>query len=311
MTQLWRIHLKPDAKKSVDPAEFAINQRILGVGWKLENINNNLTEADWKNYTDYVNRNDEQKGIQWLNNWRSGVVNLLHDGMKINDLCWARDKKAIYYLGCVVGAWEYRAGEIYRAADLVNVRDCDWVRVGGIDSVPGKVFDSFIPSRTLQRINDDSSLVYSKLVYNQLKKEKIYADIESEEMELFSLLDPFDCEDLVGIYLQKCHDYKLIPSTCKRSVEVTEFVLVKPNKVAHVQVKQGEIDLNRDRFRTEPGILDEWFLFNTEDKYSGPANNRVNCLSSKEMKEFAFYNVDIMPSRVQRKIKFLKTKKLN
>ena len=305
MPQLWRIHFNTDAQENVDPANFAIDQRILGVGWQLENLDNNLTEANWASYIDYVIRNDEQKSIKWRKDWESAVVNLLYDGMENDDLCWARDTNAIYYLGRVVGGWEYRAGDNYRAADLVNVRLCDWVTVGGIDSVPGAVSNSFIPGRTLQRVNDDSSLDYSKLVYNQLKEETIYVEPESEEMNLFSLLNPSDCEDLVAIYLQKCHGYILIPSTCNRKIQKTEFILVKPNEVAYAQVKQGAIDLNRDCFQINLGIPDKWFLFTTEGNYIGPENDHVICLSSEEMENFAFNNVDIMPNKIQTIITFL------
>ena len=306
---LWRIHLRPDAQEHVDPAEFAIQQNILGVGWQLEIIENDLTEADWIDYinlvNNYVQLNDFEGANQWLAGWNTIVVNALHDGMAIDDLCWARDRNAIYYLGRVVGDWEYRSDDNFQAADLVNVRECEWVEIGGVDSIPGKVLNSFIPNRTLQRVWDDSSLVYSKLIYNQMQQEPIYVEPEFEEMNLFSLLDPFNCEDLVAIYLQKCHGYILIPSTCNRKIQNTEFVLKKPNEVAYAQVKQGVINLNRDCFQTDLGIPDKWFLFTTEGNYLGPENERVICLNLEEMEDFAFENVDIMPNKIQRIINFL------
>ena len=133
----------------------------------------------------------------------------------------------------------------------MNVRPCEWFQVGGVDSVPGKVVNSFRSRATVQRVYDETSSLYSKLKFNLLSGRGVY-DLHGNEdnPNLFSLISPDDCEDIVGIYLQETHGYRLIPSSCKRDTGKTEFVLkTVDGRRANVQVKQGNLALDVDEFK--------------------------------------------------------------
>ena len=129
--------------------------------------------------------------------------------METGDLCWTRDGDGNYYIGEISGDWEYRSAVDYRRADIVNVRPCRWFRTGGTDSVPGKILNSFRPGRTVQPVYDETTGFYSKLKYNQLSREPVYDLSSNVERDLFALISPEDCEDVVGIYLQE-EGYRLI-----------------------------------------------------------------------------------------------------
>ena len=294
---IWRLTISTDAKEGVDPREFCIDRSILGVGWPVAASD----PLDWETYErlgteEYYNRED--KG--W---WPA--LNAIRNRMREGDLCWTRDWNGQYHLGRVDGPWEYRASSEYTDADVVNVRSCRWVSVGTEDSVPGKVLNSFRARRALQAVHDETVRFYSMLRYNQALGHEVYALSESTpRLDLFALVSPEDCEDIVGLYLQEAHDYRLIPSTCKFDTFKTEFVLRKKGGIALAQVKQGEGTLDRSEFEYDQGKPCDWFLFTTGGHYQGAESPHVHCLDPDSLREFAVANVELMSERVQRIIEF-------
>lgn len=287
----------PDANPGIDARRFCIERGILGLGWPVDAPG----PLDWAAYeglgtTTYYNQGD--KG--W---WPA--VNAIHNRMQEGDLCWTRDWGGQYYIGRVEGPWEYRATQEYCDADVVNVRACRWVRAGTDDATPGKVLNSFRASRTLQAVHDDTVRFYSKLKFNQAAGEPIYdLSHENRQLDLFALISPEDCEDIVGIYLQEVHGYRLIPSTCRHDATKTEFVLRKRGAKALVQVKQGHVSLDRGEFQFDADDPCEWFLFTTGGYYEGDEASHIHCLDPKTMLDFAVDNVSLMSSRVQQVIQF-------
>ena len=86
--------------------------------------------------------------------WRT-AMNAFHYYMKEGDLIWSRNAKGIYFLGQINGAWEYKSGQEFLNADLVNVRSCTWIEVGLQDAVPGKVVASFRARSAVQKVHDN------------------------------------------------------------------------------------------------------------------------------------------------------------
>jgi len=288
MSSIWRLNIKTGASKGIDSRIFCINNKILGVGWPVEFDG----YVDWETYyklamESYYNKGD--KG--W---WPA--INALKNRMKLNDLCWTRDWNGIYYLGRIVGEWSYCGDKNYREADVVNVRHCDWEKVGTIDSVPGKVINSFIPSRTVQATNDDSVRLYSQFLFNALSGHNHYT-IPRQSLDLFSLISAEDCEDLVGLYLQE-KGYRIIPSSCRTDTAAYEFVLkhAETGNAAVVQVKQGYVNLDMDDYTM---IASEVYLFTTHGRYTGEYSQHVYCISPEEIKAFALNRRGILSDRVK------------
>ncbi|MBP9019747.1 MAG: hypothetical protein KBG04_08020 [Bacteroidales bacterium] len=289
MPTIWRLNIKTASEDNVDPRQFCINLKILGVGWAVDNLDNN----DWDTYyklaeEEYYNKGD--KG--W---WPA--VNALKNRMQLNDLCWTRDWSGVYYIGRIKSDWRYEAGDQYRSADVVNIRDCDWKTVGEVDAVPGKVINSFIPSRTVQAVYDESVEIYSAFLYNSLSDDYIYP-LKSISTDLLSLISSEDCEDIVGLFLQE-KGYRIIPSSCKADTAAYEFVMkhVSSGKSAVAQVKQGFVDIDMTAYSCLPS---EVFLFTTHGQYIGTPAENIICLSPHEICDFIKNHHAILSDRIKR-----------
>ena len=295
---VWRLTISPSSEEGIDPREFCVKRNILGVGWPVDTDDDG--PLDWDTYerlgtAQYYDHDD----TSW---WPA--MNAIGNRMDVNDLCWTRDYDGQYYLGRVDGAWKYIATPEHSAADIVNVRACKWVLVGTVDFVPGKVVNSFRTGRTVQAVNGDTVLFYSKLKYSQLSGEAIdNLDAKKQRLDFFDLIDTDDCEDIVAVYLQSEFGYRLLPSTCKRDTQKTEFVLRKHGCKALAQVKQGSVDLNCEDFSADSLEPSEWFLFTTHGRYLGNKAPHIRCLDAEELREFVFRNVDLMSGRVQEYIR--------
>jgi hypothetical protein len=293
---VWRLNIKPDAQVGVDPREFCFEKTILGVGWPLDEAS---TEVGWEQYRERA----EQKYEVGLNDkgwWRA--LNALHNRMEIGDLVWCRDRKGVYRLGQVTGEWRYVSTREHREADIVNVRDCEWCEVGTEDAVPGKVAQSFALGGTLRRVSDepdDTISTFSKRLYNDCSQSPTY-EVLTPPNDLFTLLGPDACEDLVGLYLQSEEGYGVVPSTCKRSTPYYEFVLHhrSTGKKAIVQVKSGTESLSIDDYAELP--VDVVFLFTARGSYEGGPIPRVKCLEPVDLKRFACDNKHLMTDEIVR-----------
>lgn len=301
---LWRINIKPSSKEGVNPREFCLNENILGVGWVVDG-NDKMTWEEYNNkalkkyyYEDEITFKKKQGSRSW-----KSAINIIKDNMKIGDLCWTRDKNGVYYLGRIMGEWEYRGSKEYINADIVNIRKCIWVKIGLIDEVPGKVINSFAARSTVQKVWDNTALEYSKLLYNQYTLDEKY-ELNLNSKSIYSLLSPDDCENVIGLYLQKERGYYIIPKTNRLDTVKYEFILKHKDSgnKAIVQVKSGNVPLNIDDFKE---IADEVFLFTTDGEYKGNLDESIELLNRDIIENFIFNNIKIMPDIVKRWIEFI------
>jgi hypothetical protein len=282
--QIWRLNINPASDDDVDPRRFSLDNDILGFAWPIEGDSDEVT---WEEYEEKAEK--KYGGKSW-----STATNALYNRMEIGDLCWTRDHNGSYYLGEVTGPWRYEARPEHRNADIVNVRDCQWEEVGSPDAVPGKVINSLNVGGTLQRVNGDTIKEYSSMLYSRLTEtgeEEHAVDADN----IFSLLHPEDCEDLIGLYLQE-NDYRLIPSTCKTGTAKYEYVLKhqKTGQKAHAQVKRGDVSLDAEEYRSLDGTV---FLFTSDGDQRGEASN-VKFIDPSTIQNFMQENRQILPDRV-------------
>ena len=87
----------------------------------------------------------------------NGNVRRWNEDVKIGDLVWTRTTNAEYFLARVIGEWRYEPATEFIDADMVNMREVEFVFVGNKFQVPGKVVRSFTPT-TLQRVNNVDNL---------------------------------------------------------------------------------------------------------------------------------------------------------
>lgn len=287
MTQVWRVNLKPEgAQEGLDPRMFCINKGIVGIGWAVDLG----IDVDWKSYE----KRAKEIYAEYLNLWWP-AINALKNNIVVGDLCWTRDWEGMYYLGKIKSEWYYNGEYEFKSHDIVNIRDCEWHKVGTMDKVPGKVINSFIPGRTLQRVN--GVLEFSKYLFNELSDRSDYSHEKKTNIDLFNLLSFEDCEDLVSLYMQN-KGHVIIPSTYKNSTMNFEFIAINETTgdIVGTQVKNGYVDLNTEDYGRFPGKV---FLFTSKGKYTGNKPSNVVCIEPSELLNFINLNSKIMPERIK------------
>ncbi len=287
---IWRINLKPSSIPNVNPRQFCLKNGVVGVGWRISEDKINPTFEEYYNI-----------GKEWYGDSNSSwevAINAISKRMKINDLIWTRDKQNNYYLGRIIGEWEYQCSKENLESDIINVRKCDWVKIGTVDSVPGKLVNSFIPPRTLQRIDDDLVEAYSKLIFNSEKKKEIYIVNEINTDDIFSLLSSDDCEDLIAMFLQIQKNYFLIPSSCKKNMMNYEYELKHKfsGESAVCQVKNGSVDLYMSDY---DNLKSEVYLFTTNGNYRGDKKKNIHFIDKSDVLKFIKNNKEILPNKIK------------
>lgn len=288
MGQTWRLNIKTGSIDGIDPRKFCLSRGILGVGWAVDAEGS----VDWDRYYELGKSKYYHTGDKgW---WPA--VNAVKNRMEANDLCWTRDWDGVYYLGRIIGDWHYVGDEDHLKADVVNVRECDWKKIGTIDAVPGKVVNSFIPARTVQVVDDGAVNELSKYLYNK-HSDLFKYPLAPNDGDIFSLLSAEDCEDIVGLYLQGL-GYRMIPSSCKADTAAYEYVM--KHSVNHLtavaQVKNGCVDLNVDDFKN---LSAEVYLFTSRGSYLGNVPCNIHCIDLETIKDFMEENFALLPERVQ------------
>ena len=170
-----RLHLLPtrgenDQQKIAEIRKAAqtlcLNRSVLGMGWSVkadpgENIS-------WEEYQDrYKKENQDRDGGKVNSN-----VRRWKEDVKIGDLIWTRMTKlnGKYFLAKVIGEWRYEPAKDFKKADMVNIREVEFVCVGDMSHMQdsdeaNKVVQAFRGGWTLQKVNGVDNL--SRDLWNQ------------------------------------------------------------------------------------------------------------------------------------------------
>lgn len=287
---IWRIHLKADSQAGFDLRQHCLDNGIVGVGWQIDYDDVPVT---WEEYFQKANSAYGSTGNSW---WTA--MNALKNRMQLNDLIWTRDWYGNYFLGRITSEWYYDCSDECTRADIVNVRSCDWQKIGTDEAVPGKIVSSFRAGRTIQSIDDEAALMFSQITYNKNLNTAFYETKSLSGQEIFSLLSPDDCEDALAIYLQVTHDYLVIPSSCKGSTMTYEFELKHriTGKTAVVQVKSGWTRLNRDDYKS---LETDVYLFATCGEYVGTTQANIITIDPGIVRTFLFEQTHLLPEKMK------------
>lgn len=299
MVQVWRCHHR--SPKGREPDVFAVKTGVVGVGWQ---INDPYPGIPFEEVQQQVASQYETERKSW-----TAAFHALQE-MEIGDLCYTRTKKDnCYYIGKVTGPWRYAMGEEFVTADVVNVRDCHWLKIGEETRVPGAVVASFRSPSSIQRISGVE--VISKWIYYQLTGDCAYK-VSPEDLssrEVLDVLSSSDLEDVIGIYLQ-VQGWVVVPSTCHRSTPKYEFYLIDRHtgKKAAVQVKSGDIALDPAKYKHDQEVH-AVFLFTASGEYpesctacgeyDESSGTRVECISPETICDFLWSNERVMPMRIR------------
>ena len=295
---IWRLNIKPGNSSShQDAFEYCIKNKIIGGGWGLDD---GPYCSDVKSiFNNHLNRSIKTVGKddQWNENTLKPFFNAMNRIQK-NDLVWIRNK-GIYYICRIDGEWEYDSNEILNRLDIHNFYHADIQEVGTLDAVPGKVANSFIPSRTLQAIYGDDIKEYSKKVYNSQLGNVMYKVNDISLKYSLEMLHPEDLEELISLYLQVEKGYLLYSSTNKIDTQTYEFVMVKNDGShrAYTQVKSGNsdtLDGNDYKELVNPNIM---YLYSS--KCINCDNQFTIRINEDELLRFVKNHESILPRRIK------------
>lgn len=299
--QVFRLHIRTgDSANHSFAFSYCLRKEILGVGWQVEvPTETNLT---WDMYEQLALKKfspEERRGFDYL-----------YKNVKTDDLIWTRNKTGDYYLAQALSPWEYFDTEDGRRADIVNIVRCKIQRVPLADDVPGKVVACFRPRRAIQRINDSTVALYSKLLWNQLSESEYYPRQINDSHNIFAYLDSKTTEDVIFIYLQT-EGWLMIPNSRQTDTMNYEYIAISRHNYdrAVVQVKTGHTPLSSEREEWSSSA-DQVFLFQANGNYLGSEHPDVHRLMPEDIEVFMWNNVEIMPSAVQRWIEYLESEGL-
>jgi len=287
--RLFRIHIRPKggSKDMWETFNYCLCNGILGVGWRLNSIKNT------KNWDEYF-----KEASQLYDNL--SICEYIMKWVKKDDLVWTRDPGGEYYLAKVISGWEYWISQeaIDRDIDIANIFRVEFRKVS-IDEVPGKIVASFRAPRTIQKIEDERAIEYSKYLWNILSEERVYQIDKSKFSDIFMMLDDEETEDLVFLYLQSKGWY-VVPNSRKGDTMSFEYLAVNPKtgESALTQVKTGDVPLNRSHYKNYQYKI---FLFQSNEKYEGEEIPNVTCLTKKELSDFLDKSINWLPKKFKHK----------
>lgn len=290
---VYRIHIKTDAIK--DPFEFCKEKNILGIGWGLdrESLEKFKIKNNFENYKKLVLDYYGDRGLKT-------ALNCYYE-IEENDLIWTRDRKDnIFYLCRVTGKWEYEHKNENIENDIFSYFPIEYVKVGTVEEVPGKVINSFKARNTLQRITDNDIFEISKKIYNKKSGKKIYEVKEIKINDFFNFLLAEDLEEIVSLYLQLEKNYLIYTSTNKIDTAKYEFVMISRDgkEKCYTQVKTGNNKLVPENYINLTENSNKVYLF-ALNGYEGEDINNVICLKKDEILKFLLNNKKILPNRIK------------
>lgn len=299
--QLWRIHIKPDAQKGIDPVDFCLQRNIAAIGWA---VSRSPTSKD--DYRSLVEAEYPAHFSESWPNWRRSwcpAANAILDHINNGDLIWTRNQQAKYFLGKIDGDWQYNGSTEHTDADVINIRPCQWIEVGLMDNVPGSVINSLNRRAAVQRVVDTNALLYSQYLHAKLTAQHFTPPDEKRNVDVLQLLSADDLEDVVALFLQATKGYRLYPTTCKLSTKAIECLFVSPESGERIgmQVKGGHEPVDQDVYSTFGHLV---YLFSASGTYLGNSHAHVRCLSPDEVRTFTIEHRKTMPARIQRWIDF-------
>lgn len=295
-TNLWKIVIKTASEDGKD-FEFCKKNNIVGVGWCLTDEDDNLyVPKDIDDAIRVARLEHNYKG-------KKGCITALNalKEIKVNDLIWTR-YGGIYYICRVLSKWKYCNDEEHRKEDVCHFVDVEYVEVGTIDKIPGRITNCFRSRSSIQRIHDDSHIMtnITKDMYNKLTGKNFYETIQYGKNDILDILQPEDVEEVVSLYLQVSKNYLVYTSTNKLDTQKYEFVAVARDgsHYCYPQVKTGNERLDGNIYKDLAVNGNKVILFATSEGYSNVDGVNIIALTRKEMMDFIMANKAIMPHRI-------------
>ncbi len=218
------------------------------------------------------------------------------------DLIWTRDPLGVYFLGRVLETESYRFKKGGKVPGFLSY-PCKWFRIGTIDSISQVIVDAFSPYRRLRLIGDSDANLYTRLVYNEQVDDFSYPIPEIADGNLFDLFSEDDYLDIVALYLQQNHGYRIIPSSFDRETGLFDFtVSIGMNgSSGAVKVTMDEKPLNIEEYATFHGPV---YIFAPNSTVLGIVPQNIHIISTGELQGYMIRNILSLPYRLSNWVRY-------
>lgn len=284
--KVWRIHIKNDISEEYtrkDLFNFCRKENLIGVGWGDIKTRVNSENAIRQEAQSYLNAS---AAIKALNAIRK---------IKLNDLIWTRFDNN-YFLCRVTGLWENsNPNDEHYKLDISNYVNVEWLEIGMVQNVPGKVVSSFRPSASAQAVNGVENI--SMYMWNKYSNSTTY-QIKKTEINIWSVLSAEAIEEIVLLYLQMEKGYYIYSSTVKYTFPIYECQMVNAKgQRAYPQVKSGDVLLNADNYMNAVKCDSdaEVYLFSVSESYIKNDCDRIHFIYKEELEVFIRKHSNILP----------------
>lgn len=289
---MWRCPLRSH-KPGVDhfrQLEHCLQGKLVGIGWGLGEDPDGL---------DHALRLTSARG------WKRapGIIRRFAEAQN-GDLVWSLGLDGRYLLGEVAGEWYYDGSETAELVDCHHVRRMHWAPRPLLDAeVPGAVVRAFMrPGTSFERIKNRAARHYSRALLDELLGRVVQPFAPEPHVVLRDMLDPFDVEDLVYVYLQAVHNWLVLPASRRTNTATYEYVLVHRDtqQLAIAQVKSGDSAVPMEELARAAGADHIAFAYSTGGHYDGDGGGRVHIIEEADLLDFAARCPHQLPPRARR-----------
>jgi len=290
--QVWRLHLRPKDIDPHDAVQHCLDNSFLGLGW------GGLEEIEGETTANYLQRHREVL----MSGKRERSVHGIMERVRKGDLIWARDAAGGFLLGCVTGEAYPRFGDWAELRDMYHVVPAQIIGGRGgacaiLDTeVPGAIKATFTRPRsaTFHQVHERHLQAYSAWLF--ATKTGLPEPL-LDPGPFLDMLDPYELEDLVALYLQEL-GWRVVLSSHAPNTPRYEATFVHPNHgTAGVQVKHRGADLDAGRYADDTQV-GRVFLFAASGRYGETRPDNVTIITENELIAFARKERTMLPTAI-------------
>lgn len=292
MTDLWRTKLrslKPGVNHERQVA-YCLERGVIGIGWGGDIPD----AAPFEDVMELVQDDRSRKrACDTIRRFATAAV---------GEFIWTRDTFGRYHLCRLDGPWRFENTPECAAVDIHQVRDVSWMSDGASDlQVPGAVIRCFVGTgASFSRVNNMSARMLTERIW-AMSVGDTPAPLGFNALQVLTdLLDPYDVEDLIYVWLQVAKGYVALPRARKRDTPVYEFSMLhaKSGRRGIVQVKTGQTPVDIGGLAMALDADTDAFAFATSGRYEG-SHNDVLVISPDELVKFAAEHPQYLPERIR------------
>jgi hypothetical protein len=276
--------------------KHCLDNSIVGIGWRVPEMKSG---AAFEDVFDHV-FNFREKG--WGSRAAYTIRRFAREA-EIGEFIWTRNLSGRYRLCKITGPYRYVNDADSKRADVHQVRDVEWAPEDVNDLVvPGGVVRNFVgTSSSSQRISDEPSRVLTPAIWEQLHGREVPKLDISYETVVEKLLDMYDAEDLVYLWLQVERNFLAAPRSRERSTPVYEFTMIHRTNSRRgiVQVKTGGSKVNLTELARAADPTIDAFAFAACGQYEGDPKQITEVIELGHLIDFANKNRDLLPGRIR------------